>query len=90
MNFLKNRFPWLNFYRKSIQNPRIRPLAIFLTLLYFLSPIDIIPDFLLPFGWIDDGILASVFVMELFSLLKNSNKDSKQNPKIIDVETKKV
>jgi uncharacterized membrane protein YkvA (DUF1232 family) len=89
MNFFKNRFPWIKFYRKSIQNPKIRPLAIFFTLLYFLSPIDIIPDFLLPFGWIDDGILASVFVMELFSLLKN-NKNSRQNPKIIDVETKKT
>lgn len=89
----KSFFPWIDFYRKSLQNAKFRPLAIILTMLYFLSPIDIIPDILVPFGFIDDTVLAGIFVMELISIARNRPKHELKNDKksnIVDVETKSL
>jgi uncharacterized membrane protein YkvA (DUF1232 family) len=58
-----------NWYRQTLRHPRYRWLIIIGTLLYLLSPIDISPDFIPMMGWIDDGIIATLLVSELSSLL---------------------
>ncbi len=58
-----------NWYRQTLRHPKYRWLIIIGTLLYLLSPIDISPDFIPMMGWIDDGIIATLLVSELSSLL---------------------
>ncbi|ERT04470.1 hypothetical protein M595_5568 [Lyngbya aestuarii BL J] len=48
------------------------------TLLYLLSPIDIAPDFIPIVGWIDDGIVATLFVTEISQLLLERLKSSQK------------
>jgi uncharacterized membrane protein YkvA (DUF1232 family) len=45
--------------------------AIIIGLLYFISPLDIVPDALLPFGYLDDGIVIFLILPLLYSRLKN-------------------
>jgi uncharacterized membrane protein YkvA (DUF1232 family) len=68
------------WYQFLIRNPRTRTLAIILTLVYFISPIDFIPDFIPFLGWIDDALLASIFFGELLMLLQNSMNNRRKYP----------
>lgn len=44
-----------------LRSPLIRILFLFLVLLYVISPFDFLPDFLFPFGLLDDiAIVASL------------------------------
>jgi hypothetical protein len=63
----------LSFYLKTI--------LIIFGLAYLISPVDIIPDLLLPFvGWIDDGVvIASIYYLIRFGKLPNFFF-KKQNP----------
>ncbi len=47
----------------SLWTPRNKVLAV-LALIYLLSPIDLLPDWLFPFvGWLDDvGVLSAVWL----------------------------
>ena len=38
----------------------------FLSILYIVSPIDLIPDFILGIGWIDDIIVGLIGVLPVF------------------------
>lgn len=58
-----------NWYRDMIRNPKHRWWIIGASLLYLLSPIDISPDVFPIIGWIDDGIIATLLVTEVSSLL---------------------
>ncbi len=58
-----------NWYRDMIRNPKHRWWIIGASLLYLLSPIDISPDVFPIIGWIDDGIIATLLVSEVSSLL---------------------
>ncbi|MDA3918457.1 MAG: DnaJ domain-containing protein [Deltaproteobacteria bacterium] len=63
----------MSFYLKTI--------LIIFGLAYLISPVDIIPDLLLPFvGWIDDGVvIASIYYLIRFGKLPNFFF-KKQNP----------
>ncbi|RUR85970.1 YkvA family protein [Chlorogloeopsis fritschii PCC 9212] len=58
-----------NWYRGLIRNPKYRWWVILGTLLYFVSPIDIAPDFLPIVGQIDDVFLLTLLVTEVSGLL---------------------
>ncbi|MEB3289700.1 MAG: YkvA family protein [Leptolyngbya sp.] len=58
-----------NWYKNTLNHPKYRWILVVGTLLYLLSPIDISPDFIPIIGWIDDGIVASIFVASLSQLL---------------------
>lgn len=63
-----------NLYRRALASKRYRLIAIGLTLLYLFSPIDFIPELLLPpLGFIDDAVLLGVFLSEM-SKLRNNKK----------------
>lgn len=67
-----------NWYRHTLRNTKYRWVLILGTLLYLLSPIDIAPDFIPIVGWIDDGIVATLFVTEISQLLLERLKSSQK------------
>lgn len=58
-----------NWYRNTIRNPKYRWWIILGTLVYFFSPIDILPDVFPIVGWLDDGILVTLLATELSQLM---------------------
>jgi uncharacterized membrane protein YkvA (DUF1232 family) len=58
-----------NWYRNLIRNPKYRWWVILGTLLYFVLPLDIAPDFLPIVGEIDDVFLLTLLVTELSGLV---------------------
>jgi len=83
-----------NWYRQTLRHPKYRWLIIGATLLYLLSPIDISPDFIPMVGWIDDGIIATLLVSELSSLILerlNRRKDTVANSEeVVEVSAEAV
>jgi uncharacterized membrane protein YkvA (DUF1232 family) len=64
-------------YQSALRSPKSRWIIIALTIIYFISPIDLIPDIFLGPGQIDDGILLTVFVSELVKMSRE--RKAKQN-----------
>ena len=82
------------WYRNTLRNPKYRWWVILGTLLYFLSPIDIAPDFFPGLGQLDDVFLLTLLVSEVsqmaidgFKKRKGQGFDSSQNTteKTVDV-----
>jgi uncharacterized membrane protein YkvA (DUF1232 family) len=67
-----------NWYRAIVANPKYRWWVIGGTLLYVLSPIDIIPDVFPIIGQIDDAVVITLLATEIASLLKDRNATMKQ------------
>jgi uncharacterized membrane protein YkvA (DUF1232 family) len=55
----------IQFYTNLLKNPKYKWWIVGLTLVYVFSPIDIIPDFILPFGIIDDGAILVLMIRGL-------------------------
>lgn len=68
-----------NWYRNLLRNPKYRWWVILGTLLYFVSPIDIAPDFLPIVGELDDVFLLTLLVTEVSGLLIEGFKERKAN-----------
>jgi uncharacterized membrane protein YkvA (DUF1232 family) len=62
----------IQFYTNLLQNPKYKWWVVGLTLVYVFSPVDLIPDFILPFGIIDDGAILFLMIKEL--LIGNKRK----------------
>jgi uncharacterized membrane protein YkvA (DUF1232 family) len=58
-----------NWYRSTIRNPKYRWWVVLGTLVYFISPIDIIPDLFFPVGELDDVFLLTLLVTEVSQIL---------------------
>ncbi|MEO0768525.1 MAG: YkvA family protein [Cyanobacteria bacterium J06649_4] len=65
-NLIESFYSW---YRGAIRHPKWRWAIILGTAFYLISPIDISPDLIPIVGWLDDGILATLLVTELSSLM---------------------
>ena len=63
-------------YQGALRNPKTRWIVIVATIIYLISPIDILPDVIPVLGWLDDGVLVSILVMEL-TRLSRQRKSSK-------------
>lgn len=67
MNFsIQAVYTW---YRNLLRNPKYRWWVILGTALYFISPIDIAPDFLPIVGQLDDVFLLTLLVSEVSQML---------------------
>jgi uncharacterized membrane protein YkvA (DUF1232 family) len=55
-------------YRKLISNKKTRMLTIIASIVYIVNPFDIIPDFLIVAGLIDDSIVAFLLISSLLSI----------------------
>ena len=72
---------------RDIRTPASAKLATIAAMLYVISPIDFVPDFIPILGWMDDG-LAAVLLLKLAQKLLpedllaslKSKLDSKSNP----------
>lgn len=71
---IESLYTW---YRTTIRNPKYRWWIIGGSLLYLLSPLDISPDLFPVIGWIDDGVIATLLVAEVSSLLLDKLKVGK-------------
>jgi uncharacterized membrane protein YkvA (DUF1232 family) len=66
------------WYRNILRHPKYRWWLIIGSLIYLLSPVDLIPD--APFiGWIDDGVIATLLVTELSQLFLERLKTGRRN-----------
>lgn len=68
-----------NWYRGLLRNPKYRWWVILGTALYFVSPIDIAPDFLPIVGELDDIFLLTLLVSEVSQLVIEGVKARKNN-----------
>jgi uncharacterized membrane protein YkvA (DUF1232 family) len=59
-----------NWYRSLLQNPKYRWWVVAASLVYLVSPIDLVPDFLPFAGLIDDTLLISLLVTEVAQVAK--------------------
>jgi uncharacterized membrane protein YkvA (DUF1232 family) len=86
-----------NWYRELVANPKYRWWIIGGTLLYLVSPLDLIPDILPIVGQIDDAVLITLVATEISSVLRdrsamlqqqrNEAKTVMPTVKIKDLET---
>ncbi|MEH2000192.1 MAG: YkvA family protein [Nostoc sp.] len=63
---IQSLYTW---YRDVLRNPKYRWWVILGTLVYLVSPIDIVPDFLPVVGQIDDVFLLTLLVSEVSGLV---------------------
>lgn len=68
-----------NWYRNLLRNPKYRWWVILGTALYFVSPIDIAPDFLPIVGELDDVFLLTLLVSEVSQMVIEGAKARKAN-----------
>ena len=59
----------LTLYRSIIRNPKYRGWVILGTLFYLLSPLDISPDVVPLIGQIDDVVLLTLLVSEVYQMM---------------------
>src|SRR6476646_9865299 len=66
-----------NWYRNLLRNPKYRIWVILATLVYIVSPVDIVPDFIPLVGEIDDFLVLSILVSEVSGLVLDGWKARK-------------
>ena len=71
-----------DWYRSAIRHPQYRWWVILGTLVYFVSPLDISPDVFPIAGQIDDFVLITLLMTELFQMIV----ERWQNPYQVTVE----
>jgi uncharacterized membrane protein YkvA (DUF1232 family) len=59
-----------NWYRSLLQNPKYRWWVVAASVVYLVSPIDLIPDFLPFAGLVDDTLIISLLVAEVAQVAK--------------------
>ncbi len=75
MNFsVQAVYTW---YRNLIRNPKYRWWVILGTLVYFISPIDLLPDIFPVVGELDDVFLITLLVSEISQMLIEGVKSRK-------------
>lgn len=77
MNFsISSLYDW---YREAIRHPKYRWLVILGTVIYLVSPIDILPDFFPVLGQVDDVMLAGLLFTELSQMVISKLQARKEN-----------
>ena len=75
MNFsIQSVYEW---YRGLIRNPKYRWWVLLGTLVYFVSPVDVIPDIFPIVGQVDDVFVLTLLVSEFSQLLIEGFKSRK-------------
>jgi uncharacterized membrane protein YkvA (DUF1232 family) len=66
------------WYSNLVSNPKYRWWVIAGTLIYLISPLDIVPDFIPFIGEIDDAVVVTLLATEVVQVLKDRNAAVKQ------------
>ena len=72
-----------NWYRSLLQNPKYRWWVVAASVVYLVSPIDLVPDFLPFAGLFDDTLIISLLVSEVAQVAK-AKLQSKSNRVTVD------
>jgi uncharacterized membrane protein YkvA (DUF1232 family) len=64
-----------NWYRGLLQNPKYRWWVVGASVVYLVSPIDLVPDLFPPLTYIDDTIVIGLLVAELSQLASAKLKE---------------
>lgn len=83
MKFLAR--PLHNLYSSLLRHPKYRWLIVAASLVYLLSPVDLITDFIPIVGWIDDGVIATVLVAEVSQLFQDQLKARRQKNQSLSI-----
>jgi uncharacterized membrane protein YkvA (DUF1232 family) len=83
MKFLAR--PFYNLYSNLLRNPKYRWFIVAASLVYLLSPVDLITDFIPVVGWIDDGVIATVLVAEVSQLFQGQLKAKRQKDQSLSI-----
>jgi uncharacterized membrane protein YkvA (DUF1232 family) len=83
MKFLAR--PLYNLYSSLLRNSKYRWLIVAASLVYLLSPVDLITDFIPVVGWIDDGIIVTVLVAEVSQLFQDQLKARRQKDQSLSI-----
>lgn len=70
--------PFMNWYRRLLRNSKYRWVVLLGTLIYLVSPIDIVPDAIPILGWIDDGLIATIAITEISQILLDRKRNLRQ------------
>ena len=73
-----NLLDQLKIFKESLFDPRTPmqvKLFLLFTIIYFISPVDLFTDLIPMFGYIDDGIIAAVFIIIANRLIPQAVKD---------------
>lgn len=70
--------PLYNLYRTVLRNSKYRWVVVGASLLYLLSPVDLITDVIPVVGWLDDGVIATLLVTEISQAVLEQRKARKQ------------
>lgn len=54
---------------RDARTPGMAKLAVVLAVLYVISPIDLVSDFIPILGWLDDGLIAYLLLQAAFKFL---------------------
>jgi uncharacterized membrane protein YkvA (DUF1232 family) len=65
-NSIKSLYSW---YTQTLRNPRYRWWIILGTVAYLFSPFDIAPDFFPIVGQVDDMVIVTLLMSEVFSMV---------------------
>lgn len=76
-----------NWYRNLLRNPKYRWWVILGTLVYFVSPIDLLPDVFPVVGELDDVFLITLLISEVSQMLIEGVKTRKGNTDTTTVNT---
>ncbi len=71
------KVPFYDWYRETIRNSKYRWVIIIGTLIYLLSPFDLLPDFIPLIGQIDDTVVLGVLIAEISGALVDRIKAQK-------------
>jgi uncharacterized membrane protein YkvA (DUF1232 family) len=63
------------WYRGLLQNPKYRWWVVAFSLVYLVSPIDLLPDIFPVVSWIDDAVVIGLLVTELSQLASAKLKE---------------
>jgi len=90
---------FMDWYRNLIRNSKYRWLVIAGSLIYLISPIDLLPDIIPIVGQIDDVVVMTLLVSELSQFLiervkiaktKTSERADQVTPESVDVNAVQV
>jgi len=81
---LKEKLPIIYIAMKSKQTPWFAKIVAFSVIIYALSPIDLIPDFIPILGYLDDLIILPFLIILAFKLIpKDLMEEFKEQAKTI-------
>ncbi|WP_421657668.1 YkvA family protein [Leptothermofonsia sp. ETS-13] len=70
--------PLYKLYRTILRNSKYRWLVVAGSLLYLLSPVDLVTDLIPVVGWLDDGVIATLLVTELSQVVLEQRRARKE------------